>query len=463
VLSAASPGWPAAVSEVFALLRRNFKQRPQLVLAAALFVLSLVLRLWLVSAYSPIPYSDTYGSYFRLAAALRSSGLDAYDGTRVPGYPLFIALLGGREFTIWIVQFGMGVLITQMLFWMSWVSSRQLWPSFILGLLYNLIPGQFLFESNLISETLTTFLIIGSFLLLVLVFRAQDAKLRYLGLFLLGLVSSLPGMVRPLFFPLSVWFLVIVFVEGSLSWRQRLVRGALFSLAPLLIQGGWIWTMYSSYGMVAPTTMGGYSLVQHTGAFFELLPEDSLGIRDTYLEYRDVQIRERGVQTNTIWNAIPAISDVSGLNFFDLAREMRRMSLRLIAEHPGLYLQSVIQGWLTFWKAPVYWDAVMLPVYARGVMTFAALAGRLLSIGANFGFLLLSAGAILRREVRRAIFSGPGLTAAFGLIWLTSVIQTLVDHGDNPRFLMPLQMLVFFVVIHAGRFLLARGQAEGRL
>ncbi len=29
-----------------------------------------------------------------------------------------------------------------------------------------------------------------------------------------------------------------------------------------------------------------------------------------------------------------------------------------------------------------------------------------------------------------------------GNIWITSILQTLLDHGDNPRFLVPLQSLV---------------------
>ena len=33
------------------------------------------------------------------------------------------------------------------------------------------------------------------------------------------------------------------------------------------------------------------------------------------------------------------------------------------------------------------------------------------------------------------------------MVWLISVVQTLLDHGDNPRFLLPLQMVVFFVII----------------
>jgi hypothetical protein len=29
-----------------------------------------------------------------------------------------------------------------------------------------------------------------------------------------------------------------------------------------------------------------------------------------------------------------------------------------------------------------------------------------------------------------------------GIVWIASILQTLLDHGDNPRFLVPLQTLV---------------------
>jgi hypothetical protein len=34
----------------------------------------------------------------------------------------------------------------------------------------------------------------------------------------------------------------------------------------------------------------------------------------------------------------------------------------------------------------------------------------------------------------------------FVMLWVTSVVQTLLDHGDNPRFLVPVQSLVVLLV-----------------
>jgi hypothetical protein len=50
----------------------------------------------------------------------------------------------------------------------------------------------------------------------------------------------------------------------------------------------------------------------------------------------------------------------------------------------------------------------------------------------------------------RARLGLDGFSVALGgTIWTASVVQTLADHGDNPRFLVPLQAVVMLVVLRA--------------
>jgi hypothetical protein len=225
-----------------------------------------------------------------------------------------------------------------------------------------------------------------------------------------------------------------------------LARLALYSLGPLLLQGGWLLYIYNRYDMVSPTTMAGYSMVNHTGAWFEYLPDDEAVIRDIYLEFREAHIQARGAQTNTIWDAIPEISRQTGLSFFDLSRKMRSLSLYLIREHPDLYAASVAGGWVDFWKAPVYWEPSLMSPGLRVIMQAWSWIGRVFSLIVNAGFLVLSAVLIFSKRMRRTLQTGPLLWLVWGLIVWVSVVQSLVDHGDNPRFLMPLQMLVIYCV-----------------
>ena len=483
--------------------------KPHQATAIGLAAFGLIERIGLWFAYAPASFGDT-PSYFRLAAALSDAGLSAYDASRVPGYPGLIALLGQDPKLVWLVQMALGWGISMLLFWLGRATTGRAAVGLLSGMLYNLIPGLVLFEANLLSETPTAFLVILSLTLWAVLERgapqnaatggsatadratdrgrsgnrdaddgagddrtagkrdpgdgagddltvgersgaglAQDRELVLAGL--LGVTSALAGTVRPLFFVLPVWlFFFVLSMPGSVR-THRMARAIAFGIGPVLILGGWLNWVNSTYGMFSPTTMTGYHLVQHTGEYFEYLPDEVAPIRDTYLKYRDERIAERGVQTNAIWDAIPEMSEASGLSFFGLSAELQRLSLRLIAQHPGLYLANVVQGWIDFWKAPVYWDRAGLESAWLGSL-FAgwAVLGRGLSLVANAAFLIGSAAAALSGKLRSRLGVDRFALVAGGLIWLSSVVQTLVDHGDNPRFLVPLQAVVILLVVRAG-------------
>jgi hypothetical protein len=257
--------------------------------------------------------------------------------------------------------------------------------------------------------------------------------------------SGAAGLVRALFFLLPAWLGIFILTAPGRRWGRRLGLGLAFAVPAGLLLGGWLGYMQRTFGVLSPDAIGGYHMVQHTGRFFELLPDEHAVLRDTYLKYRDARIAERGDQTNTIWEAIPEMSEASGYGFYGLSRVLNELSWQLIREHPGLYLQSAAEGWIGFWKAPVYWDSsAMRSSAAAGIVGGLAAIGRALTLAANAAFLLLSAAGSVMARLRRRWAKNRPLLLASGWVWLASVAQTIPDHGDNPRFLVPLQMLVFF-------------------
>ncbi len=68
-------------------------------------------------------------------------------------------------------------------------------------------------------------------------------------------------------------------------------------------------------------------------------------------------------------------------------------------------------------------------------------------IGSNLVFLVGSLLFIFRKRFRHMIPAPAGLIYLAGNIWLASIAQTFMDHGDNPRFLVPLQSLVLLCVL----------------
>jgi hypothetical protein len=292
----------------------------------------------------------------RLGQVLSRWTLQGLDGRRVPGYPALTALGGGDPRSIYALQLGLGLAISLLLFWMTLRMTRSVGLGLAVGLAYDLIPGQFLFEANLLAETLTTFTLTLSMVVLAELLLSKRTAAEVLWAALLGIVSSLPGLVRPVYFYLPVWLLPFVWMNLADDTRRRMARLAAFVPGPALLLGGWLWFIYSSYGMISPTVVTGFGLIQHTGSYFEYLPESDAPIRDTYVRLRDVRIAARGDQSNTIWDAIPELSRVSGLGFYDLSREIQRLSLQLIREHPGWYARNGSEGWIDFWKAPVWWS-----------------------------------------------------------------------------------------------------------
>src|SRR4030042_2858581 len=338
------------------------------------FVVSFASRLIIILLYQPVSYSDT-SSYRRLAKAVLR-GFINYDGTRTPGYPVFLALMGSDQ-RVWIIQLLLGFATTFLLFYIGWKVTGK--PCFggLIALTHPLNLGHLFYESNLLTETLTTFLLIFS-MAGMLVWLLYPRKRNLWLALLIGLTSALTLLVRPLFIYLP--FLLLIFLWIGINPRLPLpdmedlrddkrskyriyindhpsLYIIAFILPVALLLGGGIFFFLFHYGDWSLTTMTGYHLVQHTGSFFEYVPDEYASLRDTYIQYRDAHIAQYGTQTNTIWEAIPEISSTSGYNFYDLLRVMTKISVQLIMKHPFLYLKSALSGWWMFWRVPFYWSA----------------------------------------------------------------------------------------------------------
>jgi hypothetical protein len=274
---------------------------------------------------------------------------------------------------------------------------------------------------------------------------------------LLGLASSALSLTRPLFAFIPFWcalFLIIFWQKAPLKLRLGTATlAALPTLVALMIWVNFIHTQFNIWGL---DSIGGYHLVNLTSSFFELAPAEFAPIRDTFLQYRAQHIARTGTPINTIWEVIPPLMAQTKLNYYALGRVMGTISTRLITEHPWLTIQNLMLGWWWFWRVGVFWlpDSIAnltLRKLAIGLMTFERIA----LFGINMLFLvrslhLLSIPILTRnwqvtqKRLKMDIFIWFALSA----IWVTSILQTLAEHGDNPRFLAPMQTLVALVVVY---------------
>ncbi|MBG0770333.1 MAG: glycosyltransferase family 39 protein, partial [Anaerolineaceae bacterium] len=423
-------------------LKKNRQLRTWLLIV---IVVAVALRVLLFAVYPPVSYSDT-ASYRRSANAVLG-GFEKYDGTRTPGYPVFMALVGPDR-AVYAVQLVLGLGITLAWFLIAWQATKSPVFAGIAALAHTLNPGQLFFEADLLTETLATFWLMLALLGAWFWLRAEKNRTIWLGL-AIGLAASFAVLTRPVFIFMPVWlavFLAVSFKERKLKVDWRAVWTIL--LVTAVVVGGWMSYIKSRYHVFSVSTMSGYHLVQHTGYYFEDVPDEYAVIRDIYLEYRDARITERGTQGNTIWDAIPAIMDATGLSFYDLSQVMSKISVQLILTHPWQYLARVLRGWWLFWRAPVYWDvtSVQSAVLAKGLNGLIIVV-RLTLFAGNLVFVGTSALALVSRKLREMWQLQPFHWLLAGSIWATSVVSSLLDHGDNPRFLIPLQTAVVFWVL----------------
>ncbi len=447
-------------------MAKNFLSRRPTLSALILVVLVAVgIRGWLWFSYRPVSYSDTH-SYRRLANAIGNPQWKGYDGTRTPGYPLLMAWLGPDQ-RVYLGQLIMGFAITLMLFYLGWQVSDNAWFGGLIALAHTLNLGQVFFEADLLTETPTTFWVMLS--LAGAAFWLYHPQRRSIWLVIgLGVTTTAAALTRPLFIYLPFWILLFLAFEGRrLHIRlPMIVRSMAFLLPVALLFGVWLNFIHNRFHDWALTTMTGYHMMQHTGSYFEYVPDKYAAIRDTYIKYRDAQIAQHGTQANTIWDAIPELTKVSGMTFFDLNRTLERISMQLILKHPDLYLKACIEGWWMFWRPPFYWSADAFRSAGIGAaIRPVVLIERAALFGANLLFIFLSLAAAglavlpkkinLRWPLLYRLRSAASALPAFawclaGTIWIASILQTLLDHGDNPRFLVPLQSLVVLWVLWIG-------------
>jgi len=436
------------------------------------------LTLWL--AYPPVIFDDT-NSYRRLAGQIM--GTAPFDGTRSPGYPIFLAWLGPDQ-NVYAVQLLIGLATVLLFFYLGWAITGKTWAGAAAALAHTLNLGQLFFEADLLAETLTTFLalatICGGIHFLQQKTYERSGLKEFSIAFLTGISGGLAAQARPqfVFLPFLVaFFIFFSAIQKSLAnqsqehnhegheehkgdfkgflraplcpfvvkafkttWIQILV----IAIPAIIINAIWVNYLHTQFGVWSMSSDDGYHIIQHTGKFFEYVPNEYAAIRDTFLKYRAIQIAETGRASNTIWAAIPELKQVSGLGFYKLSHKLQEISAQLIREHPLLYLGSVLEAWTWFWSAPFYWDISAFGAFAPLVGGIGQLQ-RILLWGANAIFIAGTLALVIPR-VRKTFAMPLPVWMLLSIVWVNAILQALVEASENPRYSVSTQTLVVLVV-----------------
>ena len=398
----------------------------------------------------PMAQANDTPTYQHLASSLlNNGGFERYNGTRTPGYPFFL-MIAGDEARVYFFQLALGLLSTLLVFYIGWKVSQRTWFAGALALAHTLNLGQIFFEATLLSEALATFLLLFCLACLVWLFTTRTKNTRialaWLVSLALGLAAAALAMVRPLFAFVPFWgaFFLLFFWRGT-PFKIRLGAAALAALPALISLLLWVNFIYTHFNIFGLDSIGGYHLVNHTTNFFELAPPEFAPIRDTFLKFRAKHIAETGSAINTIWDAIPTLMTQTKLNYYSLGRVMGEISGRLIREHPWLYLQNLALGWVWFWRVGVFWlPETLKNAGLRAITNGLMQIERTAQVGINL-FFLAGSLALLSAKIRNMLKMDLFIWFAASAVWVTSILQTLAEHGDNARFLAPMQTLVVLI------------------
>ncbi|MGO9569697.1 MAG: hypothetical protein ACLP5H_19370 [Desulfomonilaceae bacterium] len=374
-------------------------------------------------------------SYDALAQQLMTFDFSNYTAQRTPGYPVLMAICGRNQVATVVTQFAMGVSITLLLFRLALMETKSTALSVFVALLYAAGLNFLYFERSIMTETFTTFLIMLSvYYFRQLMFRGNFQYTRCISIFT---ILCTPGLVRPMMACLPFLAAAYLTLTKSGSWFQKLKMGGLCLIPPLAIFLGlcaFNKYMVDNFNL---TSLAGYSVSNHTGAFIEDAPAEYSTIANAYLDYRKIQIEKTGIHQFTIFHIKRKLQDELGLSSVELGKLLTKMNIVLIRTHPAKYARSVFNAWLNFWKAPV------LFYVGGGTSLMVARCQRIIYLAANVGFFVFSLLALVRI---RTLWSETKFEIFLIAVVITgSIIQAVFEYGTNARFAVPFQPIICYV------------------
>jgi 4-amino-4-deoxy-L-arabinose transferase-like glycosyltransferase len=216
------------------------------------------------------------------------------DPHRTPVYPLFIAsiywVVGEKPLAVIVVQIFLSVLTVLMTYWLGkrlLSESVGLIAAFLMAVSIEAITHSFF----LLTETLFTFLFLGSILAYILF----DKSHRRIWLISSGLLMGIAILCRPIALYFPFLFLLVVLFRSAKNIMERILRSLIYGSCVFLVLLPWVFWNYSTIGLATVTTISDYNLLFYNAA---LLRADQTGqytdqVRDQLTNQVDQTLMER--------------------------------------------------------------------------------------------------------------------------------------------------------------------------
>lgn len=415
-------------------------------IAWAIFLLSLLfslsIRLAIRKAYGPVVANDAFG-YLAMADMMRSHDYSGYTAWRTPGYPFLLNLAGSVPEQVTALQcilssIGVGLLALSLFFRLN-----RLGPAIglavFLGVSFNLLfPDEYI-----LTESVAAFLFV-----LVVVMAACSERIRgwrgsTLHSSVLGGLTAALVLTRPQYIAIiPVLAIEPLFRQGNPGFIRRLalrslpfLMAAMFPILALVAFN----KVHTGKAILSSTLP--FNLSQHTLPFIEaaassdplhLVPE-IIRLRNQYWQ------RAQELDDNRAFIPRPGLNSNSDYSPYYL-----HLSFTAICKHPFLYIGSVAKAWSRFWRVSLLFE----PDYSHNSHLDRFVSRlwptqKVIWISVNCAFLLICLGT-LGTAIRQRQIGTPGIIML--MILAVSILQALVEYGDNSRYAIPVQPAVAFEV-----------------
>jgi hypothetical protein len=392
-----------------------------------LLVLSALPRVAVWFAVEPYWYGDT-PRYVATAHMFLGDSTPDYDATIAPGYPAFIALFAGYLGAVQAAQLLLGLLTTALLFWMALRLTGSLVAALVSGAMYSFSMVQVGFETTILTEALSTALVVAAMSLVVALTLGKGGftRTKQLGL---GLVSAAAVAARP-----ALALVPLVALLAVLSSRKAMLKVAMSVLLPSVVfMLGWSAFNYATLGSFTPSSLGGIALYTHVKDMVENDPEGYPDIADI----RQDLALANGYPANE-WQIAVEMAKREGRSVPEASSEMLGLSARLIVKHPAHYARGVVLGSAWFWRGPD-------PKYRHGndshgivsAAWYAQKATMFAGTGMIFCLSLVVVAFRLRSVARTP--RGRAWVALAAVIVLSCILQAMTQFGANARYGVPFQ------------------------
>jgi hypothetical protein len=419
---------------------------------------------WMVCLPTSRP-NDTE-EYVALAYRFMTRDFRNYGAERTPVYPVLLLTTKFNFLAVWFIQSLLGIATSLLLYAMTKDRTNNRVCAFFTGASNSVFLNQLMFEPFIMTETLAAFVLVLSLFLYLRFWQNCNSSRRVCHklMFVLGVVLGLATLLRPLFLHLPLLFAVYLWTglaQMKSGIRQRVSLVAMLVLPAFLLVLGWSIFNYVEAGYFGPTTSGGYSLMNHSGAFIEFAPDRYAIIREIYLHHRQMQVASLGYSAGTIWKAYPYMLEATGYSYVQLSRQLTRLSLWLFIHHPLLYTRHVGLSLRQFWRADFYQPTLRLDTQSvNKALALIWLIQRRLLIFLYFLFFLATVHLLFSAFIRRRLQLFEFRFLPIAIVLVGCLGQALVEFGENARYEVPYQSLVIFATCCwlAERHLALRGR-----